>query len=610
MDCHSDVDPKAWAASVHGGFSCTDCHSDVSGVPHDPPPVKPECGTCHSDAVAAWTRSIHARGLAKNQKAARCADCHGGAHAMQAASSPTSPLHRSNIPDTCSKCHGVKFVMEPSGIGDRPVFSYRESVHGKAVAAGSTKAAVCTDCHRSHDVLTPLEADSSIFKANTPKTCGKCHTEEEKEYSASVHGVAVARGQLAAPVCTDCHGIHGIKAHIDSNSTVSAQNVARFTCAQCHDSLRLTREFDLAGQRSQTFLDSYHGLAGTLGSKGVANCASCHGVHNILPSTDPRSTINKANLKNTCGKCHPGASENFAKGAVHLAEPRGADMATVGTWWVKWVYIWMIAVVIGGMLLHNVLAWRRAAVGARRVQGRPVVRMSPNQRVQHMALVLSFLVLVWTGFALKFPDSWLAWTLGGSEALRRWTHRGAALVMVAVSLYHVLYAAATQEGRRLILDFLPTLQDVRDVGANLKYIAGLSDRRPRFGRFGYPEKAEYLALVWGTIVMAVTGFMAWFSVATTSFLPRWVVEVAITIHYYEAILASLAILVWHLYFVIFDPHVYPMNWAWYDGRVSAEWYAHEHPEHYAELVATGKVTLVASANPEAVAHRPEPVGKA
>jgi hypothetical protein len=89
-----------------------------------------------------------------------------------------------------------------------------------------------------------------------------------------------------------------------------------------------------------------------------------------------------------------------------------------------------------------------------------------------------------------------------------------------------------------------------------------------------------------------------------------VVEVAITIHYYEAILASLAILVWHLYFVIFDPDVYPMNWAWYDGRVSAEWYAHEHPEHYAELVATGKVTPVASAKPEAVAHRPEPVGKA
>ena len=228
LDCHSDVDPKAWAASVHSAFSCTDCHADVSAVPHDPAPVKPECGTCHSDAVDAWKRSIHARGLAENQKTAQCADCHGGPHAMLAASNPTSPLHRSKIADTCSTCHGVKFVMEPSGIGDRPVFSYRESVHGKAVAAGSLKAAVCTDCHRAHDVLTPLEADSPIFKANTPRTCGTCHAVEEKQYAASVHGVAVARGQLAAPVCTDCHGIHGIKARIDPNSTVSAQNVARF----------------------------------------------------------------------------------------------------------------------------------------------------------------------------------------------------------------------------------------------------------------------------------------------------------------------------------------------------------------------------------------------
>jgi formate dehydrogenase gamma subunit len=296
---------------------------------------------------------------------------------------------------------------------------------------------------------------------------------------------------------------------------------------------------------------------------------------------------------------------------VHLAEPMGADMATVGTWWVKWVYIWMIVAVIGGMLLHNLLAWRRAALHVRKHQSRPVVRMTPNQRLQHATLVVSFLVLVWTGFALKFPDGWLALTLGGSEQVRRVTHRVAALVMVAASLYHVIYAAATREGRRLVLDFLPTLQDVRDVMTNLKYLAGLSDQRPRFGRFGYPEKAEYLALAWGTIVMAVTGFMAWFSVATTSFLPRWAVDVAITIHYYEAILASLAILVWHLYFVIFDPEVYPMNWAWFDGHVSADWYAHEHPGHYAELVAAGQVRPAASTHPEAEAARaPEPVGKA
>lgn len=608
LSCH-EIDPKAWTASVHGGLSCTDCHADVTAVPHDPAPARPDCGTCHADAVDAWKRSIHARGVEANQKAAKCGDCHGEPHTMIPSRETASPLHRSHLPDTCGKCHGVKFVMEPSGIGGRPVFAYRESVHGKAVAAGSLQAAVCSDCHRSHDVLTPLEPDSSIFKANTPKTCGQCHGAEEKEYAGSVHGRAVARGQLEAPVCTDCHGIHGIKSPTDPESSVSAQNVARFTCAHCHDSLRLTREFDLAGRRSETFLDSYHGLAGQLGSKAVANCASCHGVHNILPSSDPRSTVNKANLQATCGKCHPGASENFAKGAVHLAGPMGADMGTAGTWWVKWIYIWLIVAVIGGMLLHNLLAWRRAALRIRSQQQRSVVRMTRSQQIQHGTLALSFLVLVWTGFALKFPDSWLGWTLGGSEELRRWVHRIAALVMLSAGLYHVIYGAATREGRRLILDFLPTLQDLRDVTTNLKYLVGLSDQRPNFGRFGYPEKAEYLALVWGTIVMAVTGFMAWFSVTTTVFLPRWVVDIAIAIHYYEAILASLAILVWHLYFVIFDPEVYPMNWAWFDGRVNAQWYAHEHPQHYAKLVASDKVKPLAGGHVEAVASAQEPAGK-
>ena len=106
LSCHSDVDAKAWAASVHGSFSCTDCHADVTDAPHEPAPAKPECGTCHGDAVDAWKRSVHARGLAESQKGAQCADCHGDPHQMVAASQPGSPLNRTHLADTCSKCHG------------------------------------------------------------------------------------------------------------------------------------------------------------------------------------------------------------------------------------------------------------------------------------------------------------------------------------------------------------------------------------------------------------------------------------------------------------------------------------------------------------------------
>ena len=116
----------------------------------------------------------------------------------------------------------------------------------------------------------------------------------------------------------------------------------------------------------------------------------------------------------------------------------------------------------------------------------------------------------------------------------------------------------------------------------------------RFGRFTYGEKMEYWALVWGTFVMASTGLMLWFKVAAGNLIPRWWLDVATAVHFYEAILASLAILVWHFYQVIFDPDVYPMNWAWWDGKMSVELYSHEHSEDG----ATVQAAVQAASEPE------------
>ena len=196
--------------------------------------------------------------------------------------------------------------MQSSGLSAAPFISYQESVHGKAVAAGSEKAAVCTDCHGAHDILSPADAKSTIFKFNVPTTCAKCHDNVKQEFMGSIHGQAIAKGNWQAPVCTDCHGIHGIKSHLDPNSSVSGQALAATTCARCHEGVRLTQDFGIEAHRSSTYLSSYHGLASQMGSKVVANCASCHGTHNILPSTDAKSTINQANLINTCGKCRSG----------------------------------------------------------------------------------------------------------------------------------------------------------------------------------------------------------------------------------------------------------------------------------------------------------------
>jgi formate dehydrogenase gamma subunit len=192
-------------------------------------------------------------------------------------------------------------------------------------------------------------------------------------------------------------------------------------------------------------------------------------------------------------------------------------------------------------------------------------------------LAASFIVLAITGFALKFPDSWLAKMLGSYEPFRRWTHRIAGIVLLLTGAWHLIYLLSTKDGRQLVRDLFPVKKDFADVWCAVRYLCGLSQEKPKIGRFGYVEKMEYWAVLWGTIIMGVTGLMIWLKIDVTDWAPRWVVDVALTIHYYEAVLACLAIIVWHLYHVIFDPDVFPVNTAFLDGRVTEEWQEHEHP---------------------------------
>jgi cytochrome b subunit of formate dehydrogenase len=218
--------------------------------------------------------------------------------------------------------------------------------------------------------------------------------------------------------------------------------------------------------------------------------------------------------------------------------------------------------------------------------------MSRNQRAQHALLFTSFAVLVLTGFALKFPDSWFGYLLFGmGENLRRIIHRIAGTVLIGVGIYHLCYAAFTRDGRRMLRDIWFLARDAADALGNLRYYLGAGVPKPEFGRFTYAEKAEYWALVWGSIVMAVTGIMLWAKVAVGNLLPRWWLDVATAIHFYEAVLATLAIVVWHFYQVFFDPDTYPMNWAWWDGQMPLEHYRSEHPLDLESVMEAGHAEL-------------------
>jgi cytochrome b subunit of formate dehydrogenase len=282
-------------------------------------------------------------------------------------------------------------------------------------------------------------------------------------------------------------------------------------------------------------------------------------------------------LDATCGKCHQGVTQKFTQTKVHLEDGvHPKDIGSIAVRWVRWFYLILIFAVIGLMFLHNAIIWRSKAQARRAMQNPKMVRMTENQRWQHLILLSSFIVLVITGFALKFPNSWFAEALGMGERLRSIIHRVAGVILIGTGIYHIFYLAATREGRRLICDFTPKTKDAFDAWGTMLYYLGLSKVKPGFGRFSYGEKAEYWALVWGTALMGLTGVMLWAKVWVGNLLARWWVDVATAVHFYEAILATLAIVVWHFYQVFFDPDVYPMNWAWWDGKMPVEHYRHEH----------------------------------
>lgn len=647
------ADEAVLKGSVHARLDCTACHVGISEIPHPEKLASVSCGKCHAKAVGTFTQSVHGRkggaelpcqschgthgiapakqlgttpcqachepiikayigsvhgrALANGVKeAALCFNCHGESHQLRNQADPVSPTNRARMAETCGRCHADRALVERRHIPIPQAYQlYQKSVHGRAVAAGKS-AASCDDCHESHDLRRANDPKSSVYRENIPKTCGKCHAGESKAYLASIHGTAMTQGVMKSPVCTDCHGEHSIRAARDPESRVSVAHVSQ-TCGNCHEAEGISEKYGIPSGRLESYADSFHGLAVRGGSKVAANCASCHGIHDIRPSSDPKSAISAENLPATCGKCHPGAGGNFAKGSVHVTLSAHEQPIL---FYVRNFYLLLILATISGMGAHNALdffkklrrEYRRRGGGAATLQAGEfngqsrgaqgwLLRMALTERWQHGLLATSFIVLVYTGFALKFPDTWFfAWfvALEKGYAWRGWVHRGAAVAMVLACLWHLAYLP-TRRGRSHLLAMLPRFQDVKETVQNLQYLLGLRVEPPRFDRFSYIEKAEYWALIWGSMVMVATGVLLWFENLSLKFLAKWMLDVATMVHYYEAWLATLAIIVWHFYYVIFNPDVYPMNWTWLTGKISEETLRHEHPREYERLREHGEL---------------------
>jgi len=212
------------------------------------------------------------------------------------------------------------------------------------------------------------------------------------------------------------------------------------------------------------------------------------------------------------------------------------------------------------------------------------IRFDIFQRIEHIVFLISFSILGITGLIQKFPQSPISQALlqgfGGIEMTRQ-IHHVSAIVMLIVSAMHIIGVLYRVFVLRVRWTMMPVIEDFKHLYDDILYYVGLRKHKAYYGRYNYAEKAEYLAVVWGTVIMAITGFMMWNPIATTRWLPGETIPAAKAAHGGEAILAVLAIIIWHFYHV----HIRHFNKSMFTGKMSEKEMAHEHPAELAEIQA-------------------------
>ena len=219
-----------------------------------------------------------------------------------------------------------------------------------------------------------------------------------------------------------------------------------------------------------------------------------------------------------------------------------------------------------------------------------VERMSVLFRMQHMLLILSLLVLAVTGFALMYHENRLAQaliSLEGGVLYRGIIHRVAAVFLMAQLVYHAFYMLFSREGKRELDEVWLSRRDFDDFLQAMRYNLRMGNEYPRFGKYGYKEKFQYWGATTGVFLISVTGVILWAETFSMRFLPKFVLDLTLIIHGYQGLLIFVVLLFWHLYIVHLHPSVFPMNMAWLNGKVDAEWLREEHPLEYEKLKGEG-----------------------
>jgi len=596
------VDMDSIEHSVHGQtISCVKCHTNVSKGKY---PVckksgKIDCSICHVDVADRFNESIHGQLMQKEDaNAPTCTNCHGE-HNILAKTDLNSPTFTRNIPTLCAQCHreGEKAAVRYTGPETQVIAHYTMSIHGKGLfESGLMVSAVCSDCHTPHESLPADNPKSSVYPANVGKTCANCHLGIYEDFKSSIHSTDVSHTDKKLPVCNDCHRSHEIERvdRSDFRTEILEQ------CGHCHKEV------------TETYFDTYHGKVSKLGSARAAKCSDCHGSHNILPTTNQASTLSRQNIVETCKSCHPNSNRKFAGYLTHATHHNKNKYPVL--FYTFWFMTFLVIGVFTFFGIHTIL-WIPRSIRERfklkeklaKHPRRYVKRFGIFPRILHLMVIVSFFGLALTGMSLKFSQ--YNWALsisnffGGVEAAGIIHRICAVITFLYFGLHFVyIYLGAKKENKSFFKfmfgpdGMIPRKRDVVEFFQTFLWFMGRK-KAPRYGRWTYWEKFDYLAVFWGVAIIGSTGLVLWFPELFTKFIPGYLINVATIIHSDEALLATGFIFTIHFFNTHFRPQKFPMDQVIFTGKVPYDEWKHERPREYELLKESGKLEELTKEKP-------------
>lgn len=533
--------------SVHGGRDCVNCHTDIVKIPHKKGvDRKVGCVRCHQDLwaeaqatgadgkdarlgvvveqIESYMGSIHARPNIDDQSRtnATCYNCHD-AHYITPIDSINSPENKLKIPYVCGSCHAD--VLD----------TYMTSVHGKEIGSGNTNAAVCSDCHSSHNISAPHDVSGRL--AITAQ-CGSCHQENLESYAETYHGKITRLGYGETAKCYDCHGSHGIRRVNEPESMVHNGNRLK-TCQSCHE-------------------DATEGYV----------------------TFQPHGTTN-----------------NFSEYPEMWLAAKGMIGLLVGTFAFFWLHsaLWFYREYQDRKHGKNRPHIRLEDLP----EGEKThfKRFSRWWRLAHLVGALSIMLLALTGLTVLFSGSaWAPYVMNllGGPVSAGILHRIGAIGFMTVFFIHLIYFAYHIGSKWRTFEWfgpnslIPNWDDLGDAIAMFRWFFGLGPR-PLLDHFSYWEKFDYWAPFWGMTIIGVSGMMMWYPAVVATYLPGWVFNVAAIVHGEEAILAIVFLFTVHFFNNHFRPDKFPLDTTMFTGSVPLEHYRHEHRREYDRLVASGEL---------------------